>query len=217
MRTFADLLDSVLGADAPRLHPDIRARFLVQDHGRSSFVGRMDQLDRSVFGWCIALVLRPLRVLPSRQAYAVPFAFHLDPAPGCAGWLKRRIYGFRDGPFEFSSVMSIDADGALVEQFPLGFGMRVRLEAAGDTLWFRDDGYFVRWGGVRIDFPRWLGIGRFELSHRNIDAERFDIEIRIHHFLFGPLFHQAGRFQSGEAPLASMDRGWTAAHCPVPR
>jgi len=216
MRTFADLLDSVLGANATRLHPDIRARFAVQDRGKSSFAGRMNQVDRSMLGWCIALFLRPLRVLPSHRAYAVPFEFRLDAVPGC-GWLKRRSYCFQDGPFEFSSVMSIDADGALVEQFPLGFGMHVRLEAAGDTLWFRDDGYFVRWGGVRIDLPRWLGIGRFELAHRNIDAERFDVEIRIRHFLFGPLFHQAGRFRSGKASVTSRDRDWAPAYCPVPR
>jgi hypothetical protein len=215
MRTFADLLDLALGADGVRVHPDIRARFAVQDKGKSSFAGRMDQVDRSVLGRCIAFFLGPLRVLPSHRAYAVPFEFHLDTVPGC-GWLKRRIYGFRDGPFEFSSMMSIDTDGALVEQFPFGFGMRVRLEAVGDTLWFRDDGYFLRWGGVRIDFPRWLGIGRFELAHRNIDADRFDVEIRIHHPLFGPLFHQAGRFRSGKGSVSS-DRGWTPACCPVPR
>jgi len=208
MRTFADLLSAALGKNASRLHPEIRARFLTRGAGRrSSFGGRMNQVDRSIFGWCIALMLRPLRVLPSCRAYAVPFEFHLEPAPVAGAWIKRRIYGLRDGPFEFSSVMKLDDDGSLVEQFPLGFGMRVRLEATLDALWFRDDGYFLRWRGFRFDFPRWLGIGRFELEHRNIDSERFDVEIRIRHFLLGPLFHQTGRFHGGGVRMAQGSTG----------
>jgi hypothetical protein len=200
---FADLLSAALGKAASRLHPDIRARFAASGAGRrSSFSGRMQQVDRSIPGWCVALLLRPLRVLPSCRAYAVPFEFHLEPA-SAGSWVKRRVYGFRDGPFEFSSVMKLDRDGRLVEQFPLGFGMRVRLEAAGDALWFRDDGYFFRWGGYRLDFPRWLGVGRFELLHRNIDSERFDVEIRIRHFLFGPLFYQTGRFRGGSPTVSA--------------
>jgi len=205
MKTFADLLDTVLGKDAQRLHPHIRARFAAN----RAFSGRMQQIDRSFPGWCAALLLRPLRVLPACRAYAVPFEFHLEPAPVEGGWIKRRLYGFRDGVFEFSSVMSIDADGSLVEQFPFGFGMHVRLEATADALWFRDDGYFLRLGRLRLDFPRWLGLGRFELEHRNLDAGRFDVEIRINHFLFGPLFHQSGRFESALAVDERPSRaGW---------
>ncbi len=202
--SFADLLSAALGKDASRLHPDIRARFAASGASRrSSFSGRMQQVDRSILGWCVALLLRPLRVLPSCRAYAVPFEFHLEPALGGGGWVKRRVYAFGDGPFEFSSIMKLDDDGRLVEQFPLGFGMRVLLEATDNALWFRDDGYFVRWGSFRLDFPRWLGVGRFELVHRNIDSERFDVEIRIRHFLFGPLFYQSGRFRSGSPTVAS--------------
>ncbi len=209
---FADLLCAALGKEASRLHPDIRARFSASGAGRrSSFSGRMQQVDRSVFGWCVALLLRPLRVLPSCRAYAVPFEFHLEPSPVPGGWVKRRMYGFRDGSFEFSSVMKLDDDGRLVEQFPLGFGMRVLLEATGDALWFRDDGYFFRWSGFRLDFPRWLGVGRFELVHRNIDSERFDVEIRIRHFLFGPLFYQSGRFGSGSPTGAAQASAPTGA------
>src|SRR5712692_5620781 len=136
---FADLLSAALGKDASRLHPDIRARFSASGAGRrSSFSGQMQQVDRSILGWCVALLLRPLRVLPSCRAYAVPFEFHLEPAPAGGSWVKRRVYAFGDGPFEFSSIMKLDEDGRLVEQFPLGFGMRVLLEAIGNSLWFRD-------------------------------------------------------------------------------
>jgi len=201
--SFADLLSAVLGENASRLHHDIRARFSADAQARGrSYSGRMHQIDRSVLGWCAALLLRPLRVLPTRRTYGVPFQFHLTPAPIEGGWTKCRVYEFPDGPFEFRSVMRIDDDGGLIEQFPLGFGMRVRLEAAGDSLWFRDDGYFLRLGGLRIDLPRWLDIGRFELLHRNLDTERFDVEIRIRHFLFGPLFYQKGRFRGARLAAA---------------
>lgn len=196
---LAHVLRTALGAQWWRLHPDIRTRFVpAAGTTRQSFAGIMDVVDRSPFGWWIARLLAFARVLPATRTRNTPFEFNLSPAPGvAAGWIKQRVYHFDDGPFEFRSVMHHDAGGNLVEQFPCGLGMKIRLGIEGrdgDTLCFRDDGYFLRVAALRVPLPRWLGVGHFTLMHRNVDREHFTVDIRIDHPLCGRLFHQHGRF-----------------------
>ena len=91
----------------------------------------------------------------------MPFEFNLSPAPGVAGgWIKQRLYRFDSGPFEFRSVMRIASRGKLIEQFPWGLGMTIKLAVEGrdgDTLCFRDDGYFLRVGALRVPLSTGAG------------------------------------------------------------
>jgi Domain of unknown function (DUF4166) len=203
---LARLLHASLGARWQHLHPDIRARFtLAPTIQRQSFTGTMHAVDRSFIGWLIAKLIAFVRILPATRARDVPFAFHLSSAQG-AGWIKERLYHFADGRFEFRSMMRIADNGDLIEQFPYGLGMKIKLGAEGDngdTLYFRDDGYFLRIGACRLPLPRWLTVGRFTLAHRNIDVARFTVEIRLDHPLFGRLFHQHGTFSEAIACVAA--------------
>lgn len=193
-------LRSALGTRWQHLHPDIRARFtLAPGATAQSFTGTMHEIDRSPVGWLIACLIAFVHVLPSARTRNVPFEFNLAPAPDAdGGWIKQRLYHFADGPFEFRSVMCIAENGRLIEQFPYGLGMNITLGAEGEhgeKLYFRDDGYFLRIGRLRVPMPRWLGVGRFTLLHQNIDRENFVVEISIDHPLLGRLFYQRGRFK----------------------
>jgi len=89
----------------------------------------------------IAKLITCLHILPSQRARHVPFMFNLRPAPHPAdgGCVKLHICRFRDGNFEFRSMMSIAPNGELIEQFSRGLGMKIKLSAAGhqgDTLSF---------------------------------------------------------------------------------
>lgn len=199
---LAGVLRVALGEQWERLHPDIRARFtLAPGKTQQSFNGIMHEVDRSLIGWLIAKLIAFVRILPAQRARNVPFEFNLQPAPNPAhdsAWIKQRIYRFRGGDFEFRSMMRIAENGELIEQFPYGLGMKITLGAEGDngdTLYFRDAGYFLRLGGARVPLPRWLTVGRFTLAHKNIDRERFSVEISLDHPLFGKLFHQYGKFR----------------------
>ena len=197
---LAALLRASLGPRWEDLHPDIRARFTMPPgEMRQTFTGTMSEINRSAIGWLIARLIAFVHVLPAVRARDVPFEFNLSPAQN-TGWIKERLYHFNDGRFEFRSVMSLTRNGELIEQFPYGLGMKIKLGAegnAGDKLYFRDDGYFLRIGKRRILLPRWLGVGRFTLMHQNIDRENFTVEIRIDHPLFGRLFYQHGVFKQG--------------------
>lgn len=202
---LAQVLRAALKAQWEALHPDIRARFtLAQGVTRQSFDGMMQVVNRSTIGWLIAKLIAFVRILPAQRARDVPFTFNLTPAPG-AGWVKERLYRFRDECFEFRSVMRIADNGELIEQFAYGLGMKIRLATEGengDTLVFRDDGYFLRIGKFKLPLPRWFTVGRFTLAHKNIDRERFTVEISLDHPLFGRLFHQYGTFSESPVSLA---------------
>ena len=209
-RGFSTLLRAALGAQWAHLHPDIRARFtLAPGATRQRFTGSMREIDRSFIGGLIARAIAFMRVLPPDRARDVSFEFNLSLAPmsasnSAAGWIKERLYHFDDGDFEFRSIMSITRNGDLIEQFAYGLGMKIKLGAEGnngDQLTFRDDGYFLRIGSLRLSIPRWLAVGHFTLTHQNIDRNHFTVDIRIAHPLFGRLFYQVGSFK--QAPLAS--------------
>jgi len=194
LNDLAALLRTSLGADWQLLHPDIRARFtLAPGETCQTFTGTMSEVNRSALGWLIAKLIAFVRILPATRARNVPFEFNLAPAQG-AGWIKERLYRFQEGCFQFRSVMSITANGDLIEQFPYGLGMKIKLGAEDDNLHFRDDGYFLRLGTLKLPLPRWLTVGRFTLTHRNIDHEHFTVEISLDHPLFGRLFYQYGAF-----------------------
>lgn len=203
---LASVLRPTLGAQWNQLHPDIRARFtFAPDQHHQSFTGVMNVVERTFMGWLIAKLIAFVRILPATRARKVPFEFNLRPADSnnlTTGWIKERLYRFADGVFEFRSVMSLAASGELIEQFPCGLGMKIKLSAEGtdgDTLYFRDDGFFLKlqlagkaW---RIPLPRLLTVGRFVLAHKNIDRERFTVEIALDHPLLGRLFYQYGEFR----------------------
>ncbi len=233
---LAGALRAALGDDWLRLHPDIRARFtLAPGLTRQAFTGTMRHIHRSPAGWLIAKLIAFVRILPSARTRDVPFEFNLSPAAN-AGWVKERLYHFapdNGGRFEFRSIMRIANQGGrveLVEQFPFGLGMKIKLGAEGengDTLYFRDDGYFLRigkenarGGGWRLPLPRWLTVGRFTLAHKNIDRENFTVEISLDHPLLGRLFYQYGAFSestvyaAASAPAEAAVVSAPPARCP---
>ena len=218
---LAALLCRSLGADWKRVHPHIRARFtLAPGATRQRYTGTMSEINRSPIGWLIAHLIAFVHILPTARARDVPFEFNLSPAPG-AGWIKERLYHFHQGNnrrFEFRSVMSIARNGELIEQFPYGLGMKIKLVAGDNTLYFLDDGYFLRIGTLRLPLPRWLTVGRFTLTHRNIDREHFTVAISLDHPLFGRLFHQVGSFRQSPVtrPTATAVSAPEKAHTAVP-
>src|SRR5262245_15408011 len=114
---LAAVLRTALGRRWQALHPDIRARFtLTASETRQSFTGTMTEINRSTLGWLIAKAIAFVRILPSIRARHVAFEFNLSPTQN-GGWIKERLYHFRDGRFQFRSVMNIAANGDLIEQF----------------------------------------------------------------------------------------------------
>ena len=194
-RQFVDMLRNGLEDRAwQEMDPHIAHRFAPRNR-RSSvlrYSGRMQWVYCSPVGLFIARILKPFSILPDACARNSEFFFRISRSGDFV--LKRRVYRLPDGQqFVFESRFSDTP--RLHEEFGGGLGMYLRLAVKSGALLFRDNGYFLRLKDWRIPLPRWLTVGRFELLHRNIDARRFQIIIRLSHPLFGTLFYQRGLFQ----------------------
>jgi hypothetical protein len=193
--SFATALRQAMGEQAwSALDPHIGARFspTTGPKHRLRFVGDMNWVYCSPLGSLLARLLRRAALLPERCARKTPFEFRIGERQG--EFIKERDYHLSPHRvFRFRSVFR--AAPRLHEEFRGGLGMYLQLREKRGALLFRDRGYFLRVGSWRIPLPRWLTMGRFELLHRSLDAERFQVLLRVAHPLFGTLFYQRGEFR----------------------
>lgn len=196
VQSFGAMLRDALGEnDWSRLDRAISTRFAgyVSEQHPLRFVGRMQWVYCSPVGMFVAKLIKRFSILPDICARDSEFSFAISGSNG--GFLKQRQYQLGQGRrFLFTSRFS-DLP-RLHEEFGGGLGMYLRLVVKRGALLFRDQGYFLRVLRWRVPLPRWLTVGRFELLHRNIDARRFQVIIRVSHPWFGTLFYQRGEFES---------------------
>ncbi|MBL1432175.1 MAG: DUF4166 domain-containing protein [Gammaproteobacteria bacterium] len=191
---FVDVLRRHLSEeDWQLLDESIKKRFSNTNRGNQSlhFSGYMQWVYCSLYGKLIATLLGKASILPSQCDRDSLFSFTINMKNKHIR--KRREYQLTDSPpFIFESDFSEQPQ--LHEEFDAGLGMNLHLKVTKATLWFVDAGYFLRKHRWRLRLPRWLIVGRFELMHRNLTANKFQIIIRVAHPLFGTLFYQRGEF-----------------------
>ena len=200
LQSFTDILrQSMSKLDWAKLHPAIQARFSpsILPNTTLCFSGTMQWVYCSPIGALLAKVLRPFSILPDTCNQNTKFDFRIFKRGGV--FMKQRRYKLStDETFTFTSIFS--EQPCLHEEFGGGIGMKLKLAVDQGALMFLDQGYFLRLGRWRIRWPRWLTVGSFELLHRNIDAQRFQVIIRVTHPIFGTLFYQRGEFMNQCSP-----------------
>lgn len=193
--SFAAILQRNLGAKKwSGLDPAIQHRFRPTSISPVlKFSGIMHWIYSSPIGIVYAWVLKYFSILPGVCSRNQPFDFRI--ATSNQQLVKQRDYYLGDKQhFQFRSYFNDTP--RLHEEFKSGLGMYLQLEVMHGDLIFRDQGYFWRIGQWRLPLSRWLGPGRFELVHHNLDQQRFQVTIRIAHPLFGTLFYQRGEFST---------------------
>jgi hypothetical protein len=194
--SFAAILRQVLGDHSwSQLESAIATRFsvYVSDNRPLVFHGKMQWVYCSPIGFLISKVIKRFAILPDTCVRDAEFTFNIGMRHGEI--FKQRIYELTDDDaFTFTSTFS-DAP-RLHEEFNGGIGMYLGLLVKRGALLFRDQGYFFRINKWRLRLPRWLTVGHFDLLHRNIDDQRFQIIIRVVHPLLGTLFYQRGEFET---------------------
>jgi hypothetical protein len=150
----------------------------------------------SPVGYVIAKIIKRLSILPDICARDAAFTFTIGMKNNVI--CKQRTYDLGNSErFIFTSRFSNEP--RLHEEFGGGIGMYLGLYVKRKALLFRDQGYFLRLKKWRLHLPRWLTVGHFDLLHRNIDDQRFQIIIRVVHPLLGTLFYQRGEFKKMQA------------------
>lgn len=183
-----------------KLDPAIAARFTttISDDHPLQFSGKMHWVYCSPIGAMIAKIINRFSILPDICARDADFTFDISMLNGEI--MKQRGYNL-GASSKFTFTSSFSDQPRLHEEFGGGIGMYLRLAVKRGALLFRDQGYFLRIRHWRLPLPSWLTVGKFDLLHRNIDDQRFQIIIRVAHPLFGTLFYQRGEFKKLELRL----------------
>ena len=194
-----ELFRKILGAEWPKLHPDIRARFAKNPQvGQPLFyTGMMSELACSRFGKLLGYLTMPLisgALIPFDDTH-FPVDIQVYSKPNCPCIFKQRIYRLNNrAPIQFTSYMRESEKGEVLEYVGMGLGMRLVLRVEGGDLHFTSDGYFWEIFGARLPIPGVFTPGKTFLCHRNDNAAQFNIRIEIRHWLFGTTFQQVGVF-----------------------
>ena len=224
VKPFGAMLRGALGECAwSRLEPAIAARFTAtaSDNQPLQFSGKMYWVYCSPIGAIIAKLIKRFSILPDTCARNADFTFDISINDGEIKKLRGYQLGANNG-FVFTSTFNDQP--RLHEEFGGGIGMYLRLAVKRGALLFRDQGYFLRIKHWRLALPWWLTVGKFDLLHRNIDNQRFQIIIRVTHPLFGTLFYQRGEFAklarhgpvNSCASLRSLHKGIHAQNLSIP-
>ena len=201
VKPFGAMLRGALGDNAwSKLEPAITERFTttVSDDHILRFVGKMHWVYCSPMGALIAKFIKRFSILPDSCVRDVNFTFDISMQNGEI--MKQRGYKLGENK-SFMFTSTFNDQPRLHEEFGGGIGMYLRLAEKRGALLFRDQGYFLRIKHWRFPLPGWLTVGTFDLLHRNIDEQRFQIIIRVAHPLFGTLFYQRGEFAKVESRL----------------
>jgi hypothetical protein len=177
----------------------VRARFAkrLQSTQAALYEGRVVETRMSRCGWLLAQACRLFGApLPLHRDGDVPALVCVTEEEASGGQCWTRIYGCHSGfPQVIRSAKMFTGPTGLEEHLGRGIGMALQVVPEEHGLLFVSDHYFVRWAGVRLRLPHWLGPGRTEVRHRDRGEGAFDFDLTLTHPLLGELLHQHAEFR----------------------
>ncbi len=109
---------------------------------------------------------------------------------------KRKIR-FADGQeIRFNSHWESAPDNTLIEYVNPLLGLQMRPEVIAGRLHYQGVRFVVRLGRWRLPIPEWLVLGHTTIVEEAIDEERFRMDFRLTHPLFGEVFRYTGEFRA---------------------
>lgn len=165
--------------------------------GSEIYAGQVLETWMTRYGRALAHVLRvigaPLPLECDNAGAAAIVA--VSERPDGAGQFWSREYVRRSGfPQVIHSTKRFAGKTGLEETVGCGITMSLRLAVAPGALYFLSDGYFLRWGRLRIPLPGALVLGRIAVGHLDQGAGAFDFTLDVHHPLLGAIIRQRVRF-----------------------
>ena len=188
--------DLLAAADWAQLPLVVQSRF--QRHlapGETKlFSGAVVKTELSHLGRLLAMVLRPLSILPARHGAVGPSTVIVTEGADGASQTYARLYGRADGAAQHITTTKCFVPGGLVEKLGWGLAMQLAISVEDRALVFRSIRYQWSGCGRTISVPRWLSPGHARIEHRDLDGQRFRFTLTLTHPWCGQLLEQVAEY-----------------------
>ena len=188
------LMQESLGADWERLPPALMAHYRF---GTTVERGHLD-IAYPRFMQPLLRVLFRLGALVDRPGKQIATVVEKTVVGGRQHWRRRIAYP--DGKtLRFDSfwvAAGSGGKGQLIEFVNPLLGLQMAPWVEGDALHYRGVRYVLRLGRFDVPIPECCGLGHATIVERALDAQRFAMDFRLTHPLFGELFRYSGEFEA---------------------
>lgn len=184
-------MQTALGASWQQLPPALQTHY---GEGHTRDVGALDiEFPRWMQPWLS--LLHMVGALVPRRGKAVETV--VDKTVIGERQLWKRVIRFADGQeIRFNSHWESAPAGTLIEYVNPLLGLQMRPEVIADRLHYQGVRFVIRLGRWRLPIPEWLVLGHTSIVEEAIDSERFRMDFRLTHPLFGEVFRYAGEFRA---------------------
>ena len=143
--------------------------------------------------WPMNLLVR-MGALLNRRGKAIPTLVERKLKDGQEHWFRSLV--FPDGErMNFTSQTVCVAPMQIIEFSNSFLGLRMTLSFTDDCLRYHSDGYVLKLAGILIRIPEWLALGYASIEERAVGENRFAMDFRLKHPLFGQVFRYCGEFE----------------------
>lgn len=188
-------MQTALGDDFAKLSPALRAHY---EHGTTRDTGWLDiSFPNAMRPW-LSLLHRIGALVPRRgQGVATVVDKHVS---GDRQYWQRTIR-FADGEtVRFDSIWEPAENNTLIEYVNPLLGLQMQPYLDGERLHYRGIRFVARLGRWHLPIPEWLTLGHTTIVEQAIDENRFAMDFRLTHPLFGEIFRYSGEFEAQPLP-----------------
>ena len=186
-----NLMQQALGAQWAQLPAALQAHYTER---ANSDIGELDIAYPRAMQICLNL-LRRVGALINRRGKGVATTVTKQMQGQVQYWQRTLCY--TDGQtIVFNSRWEYAGGNRLIEYVNAMLGLCMAVFVVDGRLHYQGLYYVVQLGSVRLRLPEWLVLGHTSIVETALDSERFSMDFRLHHPVFGELYRYAGEFKT---------------------
>lgn len=185
------LMQQALGEQWQQLPPALQTHYRRPDH---TDVGALD-IEYPGFMQVPLSLLHRIGALLHRRGQAVPTTVEKWMDGRTQHW--KRTINFADGrKVYFKSHWHYAGGNELIEYVNPFLGLRMAVSVDDGKLIYAGRSFVLKLGAVKLPIPEWLVLGHTSIVEMALDNERFAMDFRLKHPLFGQIYRYAGTFRA---------------------
>lgn len=188
------LIKRALGSDWNKLPPVIQRHYQLSSADNSSSVvyGSL-RVNYPAFVRPILVIARSMGALADLRGDAIRVTVKkwITETSPALNW--SREFQASDGRTTiFASQMEYQQANELVEFVGFGFGIRLGIFVDKGRLIYQSKGYLWRYGSITVPIPEVFFLGHATIIETPIDEDKFELDFKITHPLFGQTYEYGG-------------------------